>query len=221
LNLTTASYFNLADQSQDIASPLEGLVGGIAVPLGILLIGLLYWQFYRALKSCPKGRDAALIRSVLLVMLAFMITFRALPGHYLLAILPLAALVRFEGHRYHVFVAILLGALLLGQLETVVWLPLLAVRWVGIGALVARNSAILATFGVLLGGRMRQFIPALKSSARRSVGVRPKPSLGWTVESGVRSWQAVSAPFDAYREQAPSLLPMRHLYLDHYRQLLR
>lgn len=155
LNLATTSYFNLADQSQDIHSPLEGLVSELAVPLGVILIGLLYWQFYRALKSRPEERDTALIRSALLVMLAFMLTFRALPGHYLLAILPLAALVRFQGRRQHVFVALLLGALMLGQLETVAWLSLLAVQWVGILALVARNSAILATFGVLLGGKMQ------------------------------------------------------------------
>jgi hypothetical protein len=221
LNLTTTSYFNLADQSQDIASPLEGLVGGFAVPLGIVLIGLLYWQFYRALKSRPDERDVALVRSTLLIMLAFMITFRALPGHYLLAILPLAALVRFRGERQHVFVVVLLGALLLGQLETVVWLPLLAGRWVGILALVARNSAILATFGVLLGGRMQRFTSAPTPAARRPLGARPKPSLGWAVESGVRSWQEVSVPLDSYRERVPSLLPMQHLYVDYYRQLLR
>jgi hypothetical protein len=154
-------------------------------------------------------------------MLAFMITFRALPGHYLLAILPLAALVRFAGRRQPVFVATLLGALLLGQLETVAWLPLLAVQWVGILALVARNSAILATFGVLLGGRMRHFTPAPKSAARRPVEARPKSSLGWAVESGARSWQEVPAPFHSYRERAPSLLPVQYPYLDHYRQLLR
>ena len=154
-NLATASYYNLADQSQDIHSPLEGLVSGLALPLEVVLIGLLYWQFYRVFKARPGERDAALIKSALLVMLAFMITFRAFPGHYLLAILPLAALVRFQGRRQSVFVGVLLGALLLGQLETVAWLPLLAGQWVGILALVARNSAILATFGVLLGGKMR------------------------------------------------------------------
>ncbi|GEM_PF-301382 len=200
--IVTSSYANYGDQSQDILSPLNSLVDMIAVPLGVLLIGFLYWQFYRSLKARPEERDTALLRSTLLVLLAFMITFRALPGHYLLAILPLAALVRFQDHRQRVFVLTLLGALLLGQLETVVWPQLLAVQWVGIVALNLRNAAILASFVLLLGGQMRSFVPGAKAIGQRVTKVLPKASLGWAVESGIRSWQEVPTPFDSYREKA-------------------
>jgi hypothetical protein len=226
-HLAAASYYNPADLSRDIHSPLESLASTLAVPLGVALIGLLYWRFYRALRSRPEGRDAALIRTTLLVMLAFIITFRALPGHYLLAILPLAAIVRFQGRRQAVFVCTLLAALLLGQLETVVWQPLLAGAWIGILALTARNAAILASFGVLLGGRMRHLASAWKPAPLATVETLPKPSLGWAVESGVRSWQEVPDPFDSYRERAVSreratpLLPAQHFYLNQQRNQSR
>jgi hypothetical protein len=214
--LATASYANVADQSQDIISPLNSMVDTIAVPLGVLLIGLLYWQFYRSLKKRPEERDAALLRTTLLVMLAFIITFRALPGHYLLAILPLAALVRFQGRRQRIFVLVLLGALLLGQLETVVWPQLLAGEWIGIVALNARNAAIVVSFAVMLGGRMRLCIPGARLASRPTTAPipagSPKPSLGWAVESGMRSWQEVPAPFGSYREKAATLSG-QHAYL--------
>jgi hypothetical protein len=205
LGIATASYANYADQSQDILSPLNALVDMIAVPLGVLLIGFLYWQFYRSIKARPEERDTALLRTTLLVLLAFMITFRALPGHYLLAILPLAALVRFQGRRQRVFVLTLLGALLLGQLETVVWSQLLAVQWIGIVLLNLRNAAILASFILLLSGEMQPFLPVAKAVGQRVTSGLPKPSLGWAVESGIRSWQEVPAPFDSYREKATTL----------------
>jgi hypothetical protein len=210
--LATASYANPADLSRDILSPLNSLVDTLAVPLGVILIGWLYWRFYRSIKARPEERDTALVRTTLLVMLAFMITFRALPGHYLLAILPLAAMVRFEGRRQSIFVLTLLGALLLGQLETVVWPQLLAGQWVGILALVLRNGAILASFALLLGGRMRRFVPGVRSANRIITRTLPNLSLGWAVESGARSWQQMPASFDSYRGRAIPLSE-QHTYL--------
>ncbi len=221
--LATFSYANTADLSRDIQSPLNGLVDTIATPLGVLLIGLIYWQFYRALKSRPQDRNQALVRASLLVMLAFIITFRALPGHYLLAVLPLAALVRFEGRRQTVFVCAMLAALLLGQLETVAWQPLLAGDWIGILALVARNVAILASFVILFGGRMRRFAASIGSAQLASAGRTHRLSLGWVVESGKRSWQEVPTPFQSYREhssaqeQPGSLASVRHFYFNQQR----
>jgi hypothetical protein len=203
--LATASYANPADLSQDILSPLNSFVDAIAVPLGGLLIGVIYWRFYRALKTHSEAREGALLRTTLLVMLAFMIAFRALPGHYLLAVLPLAALVRFQGRRQRVFVLALLGALLLGQLETVVWPQLVAGEWLGILVLNLRNGAILASFVLLLGGEMRPFIAGAKSASQRVTRTLPKPSLGWAVESGRRSWQELPASFESYREKATAV----------------
>jgi hypothetical protein len=199
--IATASYANSTDLSQDILSPLNSLVEMIAVPLGMLLIGFLYWQFYRSLKARPEDRDAALLRTTLLVLLAFMITFRALPGHYLLAILPLAALVRFQGRHQFFFFLTLLGALLLGQLETVVWPQLLVGDWIGIVVLNLRNAAIFASFVLLLGGQTQSFAPVTKPVGQRGTKGLPRPSLGWAVESGIRSWQEMPAPFDSYREK--------------------
>jgi hypothetical protein len=221
--LATFSYANPADLSRDIQSPLNGLVDTVATPLGVLLLGLIYWQFYRALKSCPQDRNQALVRASLLVMLAFIITFRALPGHYLLAVLPLASIVRFEGRRQTLFVSILLGMLLLGQLETVVWQPLLSGDWIGILALGARNAAILVSFILLCGGRLRRFAASVES-VQSALTERTLPlSLGWAVESGKRSWQQVSMPFQSYRErsaaqeQPGSLASAQRFYLHQQR----
>ena len=218
--LVTFSYANPADLSQDIQSPLDTLVSHVATPLGLGLIALIYWQFYRALKAQPHAGHQALVRATLLVMLAFIVTFRALPGHYLLAVLPLAAMVRFQGRRQTVFVCMLLGALLLGQLETVFWQPLLAGAWSGILVLVARNAAILGCFVLLFGGTMwGYFAPAIQRSARPE----PQAALGWTVESGIRSWQEVISPFDSYRQQSSkrkAMTPLRsaqHFYMNQQR----
>ena len=218
--LVTFSYANSADLSQDIHSPLDALVSAVATPLGLALIGLIYWQFYRALKARPQDGNQALMRASLLVLLAFIVTFRALPGHYLLAVLPLAALVRFQGRRQAIFVCMLLGALLLGQLETVFWEPLLVGAWSGILSLVARNAAILACFAMLFGGKMEGYItPAIRLPA----GPAARASLGWAVESGVRSWQEVPTPFNSYRQQSSEreeMTPLRsakHFYMNQQR----
>ncbi len=212
--LASLSYYNPGDLSQDIHSPLESVVDMIAVPLGVVLIGLAYWQFYRALRSKQADRDGALLRAVTVVLLAFIITFRALPGHYLLAILPLAAVLRFEEKRQAWFVSALLGALLLGQLETVAWQALLDERLIGILALVARNGAILGTFVLLLGGKMR--VPGASSSSSERSRL-PALALGWLIESGVQSWQEVQTPFDSYRKRSASLLAEQDLYLSRQR----
>ncbi|HEU5198400.1 MAG TPA: glycosyltransferase family 87 protein [Ktedonobacterales bacterium] len=218
--LVTFSYANPADLSQDIQSPLDTLVSNIATPLGLALIALIYWQFYRALKARPQDGHQVLVRATLLVMLAFIVTFRALPGHYLLAVLPLAAMVRFQGRRQTVFVCMLLGALLLGQLETVFWQPLLVGAWSGILALVARNAAILGCFVLLFGGTMWGYLaPAM----RRPAGPEAQASLGWTVEWGIRSWQELPAPFNSYRQQSSKregMTPLRsaqHFYMNQQR----
>jgi hypothetical protein len=211
--LASLSYYNPGDLSQDIHSPLESVVDKVAVPLGLLLIGLAYWKFYRALRSRQEDRDGALLRAVMVVLLAFIVTFRALPGHYLLAILPPAAVLRFQGRRQGLFVSVLLGALVLGQLETVAWQALLDERLTGILALVARNGAILASFVLLLGGQMKPMVNPSAVPAQAGRQGLPTLALGWMVESGVHSWQEVPVPFDAYRKRSASLLAEQDPYL--------
>jgi hypothetical protein len=215
--LASLSYYNPGDLSQDIHSPLESVVDLVAVPLGVVLIGLAYWQFYRTLRTGREDRDGALLRAVVAVMLAFIVTFRALPGHYLLAILPLAAMLRFQGRRQVVFVSALLGALLLGQLETVAWQALLDERLVGVLALVLRNAAILASFVLVLGGRVKPMIRAAAISGLVDRQALPSLALGWMVESGSHSWQEVPVPFDFSRRKSASLLMERDLYLTQQR----
>ena len=168
--------------------PVEVVGGLIGGPVSGRF-GWLYWRFYRRVKVRPEERGSALLRYSLLVMLAFMITFRALPGHYLLAILPLAALVRFRGRRQDIFVLTLFVALHLGQVETVVWPQVLQGEWMGLVVLDARNLAILASFVLGLGGQRQPCVPAAKADARVT-NVLPKPSLDWAVEADVRSYGA-------------------------------
>jgi hypothetical protein len=40
--------------------------------------------------------------------------------------------------------------------------------------------------------------------------------LGWAVESGIRSWQEMPAPFDSYRERATTL-STQHAYFTEQR----
>jgi hypothetical protein len=172
--LGAITYYNPADLSEDIHSPLESLVNILAIPLGVLLIGLAYWKLYDTLSSKQGNSEGALLRAAVVVLLAFIVTFRALPGHYLLAILPLVAVLRFEGKRQGRLVVALVGALVLGQIETVAWTALVDEHLVGMLTLVARNGAILLSFVLLLGGRVQPMksasaLPA-GDGARRSAG---------------------------------------------------
>ena len=83
----------------------------------------------------------------------------------------------------------------------------------GILALVARNGAILVSFVLLLGGKMR--VPGA-SSASDGPGL-PALALGWLIESGVHSWQEVQIPFDSYRRRSATLLAEQDLYLTRQR----
>jgi hypothetical protein len=79
-----------------------------------------------------------------------MLAFRALPAHYLLAIIPLAALIRLPEVRLQwLWVAALVAIAAFGQLMTIVWHALVLLQPGAVLLLTLRNCAWVAAFGAL------------------------------------------------------------------------
>lgn len=84
-------------------------------------------------------------------LLAFLLAFRALPAHYLLDVLPLAAVIRLPRLRWQaVWLGGLLAVAVCGQALTVVWQSLLAFAPAAVLLLSIRNMAWILAFGILL-----------------------------------------------------------------------
>ena len=104
----------------------------------------------------PATTDVLPAEQVLLVgtaatLLAFLLAFRALPAHYLLDVLPLAAVIRLpRPHWQAVWFGGLLAVAVCGQALTVVWQALLAFAPGAVVLLSIRNMAWILAFGVLL-----------------------------------------------------------------------
>ncbi len=95
--------------------------------------------------------EQVLLVGMAATLLAFLLAFRALPAHYLLDVLPLAAVIQLPRRRWQ---AAWLGGLLVvaicGQALTVVWQALVALAPAAVLLLSVRNMAWILAFGVLL-----------------------------------------------------------------------
>jgi hypothetical protein len=98
-------------------------------------------------------------------LLAFLLAFRALPAHYLLVIIPLAAVLRLPQAPLHrLWISGVVGVAVFGQALTVVWQGLVDLRPGAVVVLSLRNSSWLLAFAAL--------IMALWMWARRSIPPR-------------------------------------------------
>lgn len=169
--LAAHTAFNPLDLSRVVVSPLTpaeplemvstALLGcALLVALAALWLG---WRG-RAWRSLADGAAAsmderrrragqALALGVTLVTLAFILTFRALPAHYLLDFLPLASLLWLGSRRRTaLWLAALVAVGAFGQIlvDPSVWRSLVALRPLPVALLVARNLAWLTAAGVLV-----------------------------------------------------------------------
>jgi hypothetical protein len=153
------TIFNPADQSRIVAGPLDRWTGAaslLSVGAFLLLTYAGLWLAVRRAWHTPRvaAADAQVAAvGVAATLLAFIIAFRALPAHYLLAVLPLAAVIRLPQPRAQaLWLAGVLGVALLGQVLAVpaVWQALVLLQPWAVASLALRNMAWLLAFGALL-----------------------------------------------------------------------
>lgn len=155
--LAAHTAFNRGDLSRIIVSPLDSITGAafiLLIGLALLAAYASVWRAISRLHGLRRSRMAdgqiALIGTAA-VFLAFLVTFRALPLHYLLAVLPLAAVIRLPQARLQsIWLASLIGVAVFGQLVVATWEKLVLLRPWAVGILGMRNIAWLVAYGVLI-----------------------------------------------------------------------
>src|SRR5262249_40385334 len=155
--------FNGEDLSRVVHSPLEGAIGALVLVVLVAGLTLGYAASGRALLSARdvrrtmrgKGQtgDGASALLVVVVagvgawLLAFLRAFRALPAHYLLVIVPLAAVLRLpQASLNRLWMGGIIGVAVLGQALTSVWQGLVDLRPWAVVVLTVRNSSWLLPF---------------------------------------------------------------------------
>ncbi len=162
--LHTVSYFNPADLSRDITSSLEPALASLTMPILILGSLALYATLWWRLRKKPGrslrreyieqtgniGPALYLLHAAAAVIMLFLLAFRALPAHYLLGIIPLAAVIRFPGRGQWIWLTLLVSAMIFGQVVVSFWSGLLILQAVPSLLMIVRNIIMVATFIVLL-----------------------------------------------------------------------
>ena len=155
-----STMFNPSDLSRIVKSSLDNAVD--VVSLAVLAVSLLlaYGACWRALRRYRTHKIAGSTADdllqlagmgILAIFLAFLLSFRALPAHYLLAIIPIAALVRLPNLRLQrLWLASLITVSIAGQLLTMVWHQLVLLQPSGVLLLTLRNGAWILVFASLL-----------------------------------------------------------------------
>jgi hypothetical protein len=157
--LAVRTAFHPGDLSRVVISPLSTWVAPALVVTVLALLGVVYLAFGRSLAQCTRARGGiaaarATAAAVAAVSLAFMLAFPALPVHYLLAVLPLAAVVRLPNARLtRIWLLSLLGTLIIGQVVVIaaVWhaLATMLAPW-AVLLLTLRNMAWFVAFAALV-----------------------------------------------------------------------
>ena len=154
------TVFNPQDLSRIVKSSLDSAVDVVSLVVLAVSLVLVYGAYWRTLQRNRRS-DSVVDKvgvenlqlagiGVVAVSLAFMLAFRALPAHYLLAIIPLAALIRLPGGRLQwIWLAALFAIAVAGQLVTVVWQALVLLQPEAVLLLTLRNCAWIAAFGAL------------------------------------------------------------------------
>ncbi len=156
-----SAAFNPQDLSRIVKSSVDNVVYVVSVATLAVFLLLAYAAGWKALSRYltgkPTGKQAAIRllqlvgTSMLAVFLAFILTFRALPAHYLLALFPIAALVRLPTARLHrLWLASLATVAIAGQLLVMVWHQLVLLQPGGVLLLTLRNGAWILVFASLL-----------------------------------------------------------------------
>jgi hypothetical protein len=153
-----------SDLSLDIHSALETPLSLLALPALIALTLIAYFQFWRRLRVTQARFGAKLngdehsrqmlftylLHGVIAVTLIFLVTFRAFPAHYLLAVLPLVAVLRLPGQYDARWLSLLVAGMILGQLAVSFWVQIVALDPGSSLLLIARNVLLVGSLVVLL-----------------------------------------------------------------------
>jgi hypothetical protein len=181
LRATTA--FSGADLSRVVLSPLNGAMGALAALALLVGVALAYLATWRALRRSgwPGDRDdlprlAAI--ATLAALLAFEVTFRALPAHYLLDAVPLAVLVRLPDRRWaRWWVVALLGITLVSQVIISTWHALvIELQPWSVALLTIRSACWVLAVAALLASLWR-WPRSAQSSGARSPDVPRSPPM--------------------------------------------
>ncbi len=143
--------FNPADLSREVRGPLAGFATPASVAMLFMLLAFVYAAAWRAL---TRLRARGLVLSVgafqpalvatAAVLIAFELSFLALPGHYLLVVLPLVAVIRLPSVRAQsALLVTVVCVALFGQVlvNSNVWMSLRALAPGAVILLSIRNMA--------------------------------------------------------------------------------
>jgi hypothetical protein len=192
LGVTTA--FSAADLSRVVVSPLDrfsDLASYLLLAAFLVAAYVVSWRVWgakRRMAGAGELPDASAYLQMFgfttaAVLLAFVLTFRALPAHYLLVIAPIAALLRLPRRRS---TSLWLGGVatvaIVGQLITMIWSSLrLLVPW-AVAVLSVRNAVWLLLFALALAAPFlwrRALVPAVVTPNAGAVSVRTRFRRRW------------------------------------------
>jgi hypothetical protein len=152
--LPARTGFSPSDFSRVVHSPLDTWIDGAttaaSVVLLLLVLGIIARGFSRAAdqRGSRSSEAQLVVTSVAAILLAFMLAFRALPAHYLLAVLPVGVIVRLRRPcLQRIWVLSLFGVELFGLAVIASWHALVSLQPWAIVFLTLRN---LAWLGALL-----------------------------------------------------------------------
>lgn len=155
--MAVRTAFNSDDLSRIVISPLNTITGAAFIMLLGLTLFATYvavWRAIQRLHGLRRSRAAdeqIVLVGITAVFLSFLVTFRALPLHYLLAVLPLAVVIRLpQMHLQRIWIAAVVGVALFGQVVIANWSQLVLLQPWAVGILSMRNIAWLVAYGVLI-----------------------------------------------------------------------
>ena len=208
--MAVETAFHASSLSRVVLSPATtpALVGPLSMALlgtALLLAYLTMWRSWRkrvaaarvvgdtAVSEATRLRaNQALLLGVTLVTLAFTLTFRALPAHYILDFLPLIPLLDLRPHRrMALWLGAIIGAAVVGQIVTIpaVWTALVGLQAPAVVTLILRNvlwilaSATLVTAlwhdaGTVAGQGDERAMPILVEERRKPLVARVRDRWG-------------------------------------------
>ncbi|HEY7850606.1 MAG TPA: polyprenol phosphomannose-dependent alpha 1,6 mannosyltransferase MptB, partial [Ktedonobacterales bacterium] len=218
--LAAETAFHATSLSRVVLSPLTtpDLIGPLSMALlgvALLVVYATMWRSWRrrvarALTPATARLRAnqALVIGVTLVALAFTLTFRALPAHYLLDVLPLIPLLALRpSRRMALWLAAIVGAAVIGQVVTIptVWTALVALEAPAVALLILRNALWLLASATLLAALWHEAPSGARQGAEQAmpimVGERRKP-LATRVRDRWRQLLASAPPIPGFQPRA-------------------
>ncbi len=169
--MAVKTAFHPATLSRVVLSPLTsaGVIGPLSNALLLIALAGAYvalWHGWRSRVTAqvdvpdatPWNANQALARGVALVTLAFTVTFRALPAHYVLDYLPLIPMLDLRpSRRMARWLVAVVGSAIIGQVVTipVIWSAMVGLQAPAVTLLVLRNALWLLSFATLLAAAWR------------------------------------------------------------------